>query len=269
MAVQVQVFSWLEPSWSSSGRTCSSGQGAENKSVKLRTHLLKDISGSTTMEPSVSTPSTLKTWKDCSCRKSSHSTMKWSLTSYSGSEAFLGASARHPLNTSSNTGDLRASVSHSTHHPFKSFHLFILRSSLTLTCPSASAELGLGGGELESLRQAPFRVSRLGTAPVMSSSSSPFPLDIRHETIHQKGLTTLALLCWLRFILLTPASRLNLASKDAASPTRDLCSSRWGSPWKPRGLRELDLVLSTGSWADCIGFIEIVCGRQISTCSMA
>ena len=32
-----------------------------NKSVKLRTHLLKDISGSTTMEPSVSTPSTLKT----------------------------------------------------------------------------------------------------------------------------------------------------------------------------------------------------------------
>ena len=153
--------------------------------------------------------------------------------------------------------------------PFQSFHLFILRSSLTLTCPSASAELGLGGGELESLRQAPFRVSRLGTAPVMSSSSSPFPFETRHKVIYQKGLTTLALLCWLRFILLTPASRLNLASKDAASPTRDLCSSRWGSPWKPRGLRELDLVLSTGSWADCIGFVEIVCGRQMSTCSMA
>merc|ERR1719357_1481802 len=124
MEVLAQVFAWLEPL------------------IFFREDLLKDISGSTTMEPSVSTPSTLK-------------------TSYSGSEAFSGASARHPLNTSSNTGDL-----------------FILRSSLTLTCPSASAELGLGGGELESLRQAPFRVSRLGTAPVMSSSSSPFPLAL-------------------------------------------------------------------------------------------
>ena len=64
--------------------------------------MLKEISGSTTIEPSVSTPSTLNT-----CRQIVQKTLSIEKfpTSYSGSVALV-ASAFHPLKTSSSTGDL-------------------------------------------------------------------------------------------------------------------------------------------------------------------
>ena len=136
--------------------------------------MLKEISGSTTMEPSVSTPSTLNT---CKLTFQKHFGREIP-TSYSGSVALV-ASAFHPLKTSSSTGDLGIQTIVSDCLGFLLKHyLFILRSSLTLTGPSgpsASAD-GLGGGE--SLRQAPFlmAVSLLMGAVMFSSSSSGLPI---------------------------------------------------------------------------------------------
>ena len=52
-------------------------------------------------------------------------------------------------------------------------------------------------------------------------------------------------LLWLRFILLTPASKLSFAS-SASSTSLALSPSKEST--KPRGLRELPLDLSSGSW---------------------
>ena len=136
--------------------------------------MLKEISGSTTIEPSVSTPSTLNT-----CRQIVQKTLSIEKfpTSYSGSVALV-ASAFHPLKTSSSTGDLGSQTIIRGCLHFLQSYLFILRRSLTLTGPSgpsASAD-GLGGGE--SLRQAPFLIaaSRLAGAVMFSSSSSGLPI---------------------------------------------------------------------------------------------